>query len=549
MGVGGWLLERLWRLPPATTRVARVERDIPVPADDGTLLLTDVFVPEGGERAPTLLQRTPYGRRTLGELSAMIYTRRGFRVVVQSCRGTFGSGGTFRPQFHERADGLATLRWLEAQPWFDGRLAMTGPSYLGYAQWALASEAGPSLRAICPHITMSNLPEHWYRGGSFSLDDAIGWTAMVETQERGATPLLSGLAMLAMRRRVRRSLDHLPLETLDERVLGRRVPFWRDFVTHTEPRSAFWEPANHSARVADVRIPVTMVTGWHDIFLPVQLADYSRLVAAGNPPRLVIGPWTHVAPAGMGAQARETLAALRAHLLGDAAARPAAPVRVFVQGAKEWRDLASWPPPGHSPQRWHLHADARLATEAPAAGVPRRYRYDPADPTPIAGGSLLSGGGGPKPQRHTEARRDVLLYTSEPVARDVNVIGPVEAEICVSSSSAHFDVFVRLCVVDAKGRSTNVCDGLERVAPDRWPAGVDGLHRVRVALWPTAQRFRAGERIRIQVSSGAHPRYARNLGSGEPLGTGITLRASEQAVHHEPGRESVVWLPVVRPVR
>jgi len=292
-----------------------------------------------------------------------------------------------------------------------------------------------------------------------------------------------------------------------------------------------------------------MVTGWHDIFLPVQLADYSRLVAAGNPPRLVIGPWTHVAPAGMGAQARETLAALRAHLLGDAAARPAAPVRVFVQGAKEWRDLASWPPPGHSPQRWHLHADARLATEAPAAGVPRRYRYDPADPTPIAGGSLLSGGGGPKPQRHTEARRDVLLYTSEPVARDVDVIGPVEAEICVSSSSAHFDVFVRLCVVDAKGRSTNVCDGLERVAPDRWPAGVDGLHRVRVALWPTAQRFRAGERIRIQVSSGAHPRYARNLGSGEPLGTGTTLRASEQAVHHEPGRESVVWLPVVRPVR
>ena len=135
------------------------------------------------------------------------------------------------PQFHERADGLATLRWLERQPWFDGRLAMSGPSYLGYVQWAIAADAGPSLRAICPHITMSNLAGHWYRGGSFSLDDAISWTAMVSTQERTRFPLLRAL-LRTTERRVRRHIDHLPIAELDEEIVGKRVPFWRDFVDH-----------------------------------------------------------------------------------------------------------------------------------------------------------------------------------------------------------------------------------------------------------------------------------------------------------------------------
>ena len=127
MGLVTRLVERLAKLPPATHRVGRVERDVRIPADDGVDLLADAFHPAGPEPAPTVLVRSPYGRRNVGRLLGEVHARRGFRLIVQSCPGTFGSGGVFRPQFDERADGLATLRWLGRQPWFDGRLGMSGP--------------------------------------------------------------------------------------------------------------------------------------------------------------------------------------------------------------------------------------------------------------------------------------------------------------------------------------------------------------------------------------------------------------------------------------
>jgi putative CocE/NonD family hydrolase len=535
------LIERLAKLPPATHRLGRVERDLEIPMDDGVVLLADVHHPEGAEPAPTVLLRSPYGRHNFA-LAGEIYARRGFRTIIESCRGTFGSGGSFRPQFDDRADGLATLRWIERQPWFDGRLAMSGPSYLGYVQWAIADEAGAKLKALCPHITMSSLAAHWYAGGSFSLDDAIGWTALVSTQEHR----FAGLGRLFgwPARRVARHVDALPLLSLDERILGQQVPFWRDFVTHAALDDPFWAPADHSKRLADVRAPVAMVSGWYDIFLPLQLADYRTLAAAGNPPFLAIGPWTHTSLPGMGEQLRDSLAWFAAHLRGDRSALRADPVRLYVMGADEWRGYPSWPPPGFTPMTWHLHAGGRLAPEAPAASEPDRYRYDPAAPTPIAGGTLLSSNSGRRDQRATEARADVLRYTSAPLERDVEVIGEVAADVFVSSSLDHFDVFVRLCEVDERGRSTNVCDGLQRVEPGRWKRDADGVLSVRVALWPTAQRFRRGHRIRVQVSSGAHPRFVRNLGTGEPLATATALRAAEQAIHHAPGRPSAILLPV-----
>ncbi len=535
------LVEWLAKLPPATHRLGRVERGLCVPMDDGAQLVADVYHPAGDETAPTVWMRSPYGR-AIGGLLGALFARRGFRLVIDSCRGTFGSGGTFQPQFAERADGHATLRWIGKQPWFDGRLAMTGPSYLGYVQWAIAADASPPLTALCPHITMSHLAAHWYAGGSFSLDDAIGWTALVAGQESR----FAGLARLfrTTERRVARHVDELPLLTLDERIVGREIPFWRDFVTHPGVDHPFWAPADHRGRVARVRAPVAMVSGWFDIFLPIQVADYRALVEAGNPPWLVIGPWTHTSMPGLGEQLRDSLAWCAAHLRGDRSQLRADPVRLFVMGAEEWRGYPSWPPPGYGAKAWHLHAGGRLAPEPPSASEPDRYRYDPADPTPLTGGTLLSSGGGRRDQRATEARRDVLVYTSDPLERDVEVIGEVAAEVFVSSSLEHFDVFVRLCDVDERGRSTNVCDGLQRVVPGRLQRDADGVACVRVALWPTAQRFRKGHRIRVQVASGAHPRFVRNLGSGEPLATATTFRAAEQAVHHAPGRASLIWLPL-----
>jgi putative CocE/NonD family hydrolase len=535
------LLERWLRLPPATHALGGVARDFAIPADDGTPLLANMWWPRADGPVPTLLVRSPYGRAGLFGALFATFARRGARVVVQSCRGTFGSGGTFRPQFDDRDDGLATIRWIERQPWFDGRLAMTGPSYLGYVQWAVADAAGESLRLLCPHITMSNLASHWYHGGSFALDDALGWSCMVTTQERRWAAL--GRLFRSHERAVARHIDALPLAALDERIVGRRIDFWRDFIEHASIDDPFWASANHSARVARVKVPVAMVTGWYDIFLPTQLADWRALADAGNPPHLLVGPWTHTTPAGFAAQLRETHAALRAHVFGEPAELRKEPVRVQLMGSDEWRDFASWPPPGYRPRTWYLHAGGRLSLALPGESAPDRYVYDPADPTPIAGGTLLSNQAGRRDQARVEARGDVLTYTSDVLATDVDVIGDVHARIHVASSLDFFDVFVRLCDVDARGRSTNVCDGIQRVDA-RIRRDDAGAVAVDIALWPTAQRFRAGHRIRVQVASGAHPRFIRNLGTGEPIATATAMRAAEQAVHHDPHRASSVLLPI-----
>jgi putative CocE/NonD family hydrolase len=290
-----------------------------------------------------------------------------------------------------------------------------------------------------------------------------------------------------------------------------------------------------------------MVGGWHDIFLPYQLHDYAALRSAGHEPYLTIGPWRHADQEAVATWARDSVAWLRAHLLGDRSLLRPDPVRIFVTGAEEWRDLPAWPP-DTQPQRWHLHPGEALGSEPPAASEPDRYTYHPGDPTPSLGGAVGLQGTARMDNRVLEARSDVLTYTSTPLPDDLELFGEVTADLFVRSSRDHTDFFARLCDVDPAGASINICDALLRLTPGRPASGPDGTIRLRFPLWPAAHRFRRGHRLRLQVSSGAHPRYARNTGSGEPLATATTLLAADQQVHHDPGHPSAVILPVAAPV-
>jgi putative CocE/NonD family hydrolase len=215
-------------------------------------------------------------------------------------------------------------------------------------------------------------------------------------------------------------------------------------------------------------------------------------------------------------------------------------------GTKTWRHFADWPPPVQN-ERWYLQANGRLALTEPLASEPDRYRYDPADPTPAVGGNSLGAAKhmGPKDNRSLEARADVLVYTSAPLFQDIEVIGPVGAELYVRSSLEHTDFFVRLCVVEASGKSINLCDGILRLTPGSVSPEPDGSLHISINVWPTAYHFRKGERIRVQVSSGAHPRFVRNFGSGEPLATGTKLFVADQVVYHDPEHPSAILLPVL----
>jgi uncharacterized protein len=331
--------------------------------------------------------------------------------------------------------------------------------------------------------------------------------------------------------------------------MGRDVDYWHEIVEHASSDDPFWEPVDHSARLAAVAAPVLQVGGWYDIFLPTQLADHARLVTARNQSKLVIGPWTHTSPQGVAAQVRESLRWMDRHVLGispSGESVDSSPVRLFVMGKDMWVGFPSWPPPGSEPQRWYLHAGGGLDPRIPTDSEPESYTYNPADPTPIVGGTLLRRSGGRRVQASTEMRSDVLVFTSEILRTDVEVIGEVIAEMHVTSDLEHFDLFVGLCAVDEKGRSTNICDGIERVSPKRWARSPDSIWTVRVSLWPTAQLFRTGTRIRVQVSNGAHPRFARNLGTGEPIARATKMRIAHQTIHHDPRHLSAIVLPVYK---
>jgi putative CocE/NonD family hydrolase len=537
----GWA----FKLPPAETHDVVVEKDLKVTMPDSVTLLADHYYPRGLGERPTVLVRSTYGRAGFfGLLYGRPIAERGFHVLIQSCRGTFGSGGELDPFHQERADGLATVEWLKMQDWFNGELATVGGSYLGFVQWAIAPDLGPALKAMATWITSAEFRTVTYPGEALWLESSLSWTTTVQQQEESPLSLMAG--RFGSNRELEAAYRHLPLAEADQVATGKPVRFWRDWMEHDQPGDEWWARSDFSGTVSEVTAPNHMGGGWYDIFLPQTLRDYHALKQAGREPYLTIGPWAHTDMRSMPTALRESIVWLRAHLLGDRGGLREAPVRIFVMGADEWRHLPAWPPDNVQPQRYHLQPHGGLAPDTPPESEPDRYRYDPADPTPNVGGAGMGRVTGPKDNRALEARPDVLTYTSNPLDRDMEAIGPVSAELFVRSSLEHTDLFARLCDVDPSGKSMNVCDGLLRLVPGRPAPEPDGCLRVTIDLWPTAYRFRRGHQLRLQVSSGAFPRWARNLGSGEPLATGTTLCPADQSVYHDPAHPSAIILPVLK---
>ena len=532
---------RLGGLPRANTTDVLVDRDLEAKMPDGAILLADRwYAPATADSDPIMLLRSPYGRRQLG-VYGRLFSERGYQVVIQSCRGTFGSGGdSFDPFIHERDDGRATLEWIADQPWFTGSIGMFGPSYLGLVQWAVASDPPPGLKAMAMQLTTARVRDVVYPGGSFALETGAFWVNQVRIQELPVRKFL--WRMLTGRRKMALAFTTLPLGRADVTALGVRVPYYQDWLVHDAIDDPWWEPLDWS-RDIDRTPPVSTVAGWYDIFLPGQLEDFRRLREAGREARLTIGPWTHTGVGAGAAGMRDGLEWFDTHLRGGPAT-PRRPVRYFVTGSKRWVEVDDWPP-RFELKRWNFQPARRLSTDSPIASEPDKYSYDPADPAPGLGGPSLDPiRAGKKLQRRRESRHDVLTYTSDVLAGDLTVAGPVNADLWIRCSRPAYDVFVRLCDVNERGKSYNICDGIIRVKDGDFEVLANGSVHILLALWPTAHTFRAGHRIRVQVSSAAHPLYARNPGGGEPLGTAATLYPGEQEVFHDAEHPSCLELPV-----
>ncbi|HEY8584697.1 MAG TPA: CocE/NonD family hydrolase, partial [Capillimicrobium sp.] len=512
-------------------------------------------------------------------------------VVLQDTRGRYASDGAFDPFADERDDGADTIAWVTGQPFSDGSVCMYGSSYVGATQLLAAGGAPPALRAVAPAVTASEYLEGWtYQGGALQLGFALHWALGSLGGGTVMTRLMRGEDLGAIPAELNRTLgdmwpayERLPLT--DQQLLQQLCPAYFDWLQRPQPDER-WRALAPSERYAQTAVPALHIGGWSDIFIDGTLRNYAGLRAhaataearAGQ--RLLVGPWAHGNPHdvvgeldfGPGAS-QLALDMTAVHLdffervlSGRGFDTP--PVRIFVMGADRWRDEDEWPIARTRHERLHLRGagrangaggDGRLAPEpADTSEPPDRYVYDPRQPVPTVGGAtlmpspLIGKHSGPRDQREVEARRDVLVYTSDPLPRDTEVTGTVTATLTVASSAVDTDFTAKLVDVHPDGRAISVVDGIQRA---RYRDGLDRPRllepgrpeRLTVVLGATSMLFRAGHRIRLEVSSSNFPRFDRhpNVGGDLHAVTDADLVPAQQTVFHDAERPSYLELPVV----
>lgn len=530
-------LARLLGLPAPTTdyTVNRVH----VPMRDGVALVADHYAPHTPSPAGTVLVRGPYGRGfPFSLVYAKLYAARGYHVVLASVRGTFGSGGEFEPMVNEAADGADTAAWLIGQPWFTGRFATVGVSYLGFTQWALLTEPPPELAAAVITAGPHDFAASSWGTGAFTVNDFLGWSDMMAHQEDSVRARVA-LRQVQARRTVPKAAAALPLADGARSLLGAGAPWFESWVDHADTTDPFWDALRVPEALDRVAVPVLLVGGWQDLFIRQTLQQYRHLRDRGVDVALTVGPWTHtqLLTKGLAISARESLDWLDAHLGGATASRRRTRVHVHVTG-RGWRHLPDWPP-ATTERALYLRPGRYLGESAPIemkSLPPARFHFDPDDPTPTIGGPLLSAEGGYRDDGRLASRGDVLAFTSATLTEDLCVYGSPVVELTHAADTAHVDLFVRVSEVDAGGRSTNVSDGYRRLDSAQTRA-----RAVRLELDGIAHRFRAGSRIRLLIAGSWFPRYTRNLGAGEPVLTGTQSKPATHTVRY--GRSRLL-LPV-----
>ncbi|TCO62104.1 CocE/NonD family hydrolase [Actinocrispum wychmicini] len=545
-----------------------VHRDVEMPMRDGVILRGDVWRTADETPRPVLLRRLPYNKavampnsdwfRTTDALAA------GYTVLVQDTRGRYASDGEWAPIMwpQEGLDTYDTVEWIAAQDWCDGNVGMVGGSYLGIVQWVGAALRPPHLKAIAPAIAAGGALQRQADGGAFPLAQGVSWLAymalerLITSQAKGEPVdqvVLGEIAAVAADPDL--ATRHLPL--LDMPGLSAGVV--ADLADVLSGR--FADTAEFD--VDAIAVPSLSLAGWFDIYCDAGVRGFSRLATAGAAEhRLIVGPWAHAssAPAGQGdlnfgisaegagaGLTEKQLAFFDRHLRG--AGRDLPPVEYFLMGANEWRTADQWPPAGTTTCELALASggdartsagDGRLTDVVTGAAGYDEYVYDPDDPVPTHGGRVALGNEvtGPRDVSFVERRRDVLCYTSAPLERPLDVVGPVLVDMRVSSSAVDTDFVARLTEVLPDGRSIAVVDGITRA---RYREGLDrevpldpGVPvALRVDCGETAWRFRPGSRLRLSVTSSNFPRFDRNLNTGNAIGTDAAGLAATQRVYHE----------------
>ncbi|MCY4633494.1 MAG: CocE/NonD family hydrolase [Acidobacteria bacterium] len=583
------------------------------PMRDGVELATEVYLPPGEGPFPVILQRTPYNRRSPSAGSdcdaavGRYFAERGYALLNQDTRGRYRSGGEFDAMRQEPPDGFDAVEWAAVQPWSNGRVGMIGGSYVGLTQWQAAGETPPHLVAIAPHYSSSDYHKGWtYQGGAFDLWFAQSWTAQTlapDTLQRrleaAGMPLEQVLqeveAFVAEGREKLRDdwLWQLPLKDFAGFRRDGNIAAYYDEWLARPGYDDYWAGLDLETKYPRIQVPALITGGWYDIFQEGTIRNFMGLreeggtEAARTGTQLVMRALCHACPGDTTAGAIDfgpdnalDLNAAWARwfdfwLKGiDNGVADDPPVRLFVMtppdegtmGGGFWIEADEFPLPDAVETRFYLrsggHAnsaagDGALSPEGPG-GEPDTYVYDPREPVPTVGGNMCCRNdmlaSGAFDQRGVERRGDVLVYTTEPLDEDLTVIGPVQVELWAASSARDTDFTAKLVDVHLDGYAHNVSEGIVRARfrnsdyLESWitPGAV---HDYTIDMGYTANVFRRGHRIRLEISSSNFPHFDRNLNTATVFGEGAEPVPATQRVLHDDLHPSQLVLQVAPDVR
>ncbi len=559
----------------------RIERHKPVPMRDGTILYADVYMPAKPGKYPTIISRTPYGQQRDGSHEIMTkFARAGYAVVFQDVRGRYESDGKWEPFRDEAKDGFDTIEWAAKQPFSNGKVATQGGSYLGHNQWQAASQAPPHLVAAFPSLASTNIYANWLTmGGAFRLSFNYGW-GVVRMPNRIMLPQYWHTADFTPEElKYENILMHLPLKDGDLKSANSPVQHYRDWIRH-ESYDEYWKAISDEERFDKVKVPTYSSGGWFDIFVMGTINGYVGMRNKGGTPesrkeaRLIIGPWGHGPSKSFGgvdftdaAYISQTDMELRFfdyHLKGiKNGLEKEKPVKLFYMGANQWREEDDWPIPGTKFTPYYLSADGPansvrgagvLSQLKPAGAGTDTYRYDPQSPVPTTGGNNCCGtptSSGPRDQRPLEQREDVLVYTSDFLEKPIAIAGPVKMKLHAATDGPDTDWMIKLVDVHPNGFAMPISEGILRA---KFREGLDKMklltpdqvYEYEIELTGTANVFKPGHRIRVDITSSNFPQFDRNPNTGEPLGSSTKTRVARQTIHHGGPRASQIILPVVR---
>lgn len=539
----------------------RTLTNVRVPMRDGVHLSAEVYLPAAEGPFPTVLMRTPYQNNTPSMVEkGRRYANLGYAFVMQDCRGRYDSDGDFYAFEADAEDGFDTQQWIGAQPWSTGRVGMTGPSYLGWVQWASAPLQSPHLACLALQVMAPDLFRGlFYRGGVMKLATMMSWARMMDGRV-GQVPVLESM---------RDVFRTLPLVESDV-AGGYELPVWRDWFDHPT-YDEYWQRFDFAARFGEITVPVYNMGGWYDMYANDTCNAFAGLQANGGSElarrsKLLMGPWGHglslstkVGDVDFGVRSLVDIESLELrwfdHFLRDVdnGVLDEPPVRLYVMGANVWRDEHEWPLARTDWQQWFLHSggrantllgDGTLSRTEPREEQADTFVYHPAYPAQTVGD------GEPQDQRDVEMRTDVLCYTSEPLREDLEVTGPIKVVLYAATDALDTDWTGKLVDVLPNGYALSLCDGVIRA---RYRDSVTELtllepgevYRYEIDLMVTSNMFRRGHCIRVEISSSNFPRYDRNLNTGNPHGKDAELRPARQTVLHSAACPSHIVLPVI----